>query len=142
MARTVLAVFAGYVIMASLLIGAQVAVVAMFGVAATLSLSPGCLAANLIFSLLCGGVGGWVAAGMARHMGAPSSLAVLTLVLGAGCFLLFGGPGPAWFSLLLPAMGAAGCWSGGASQRGIIPAACRWPGRKAASGRSRWISAA
>ena len=142
MARIVLAVIAGYVVMASLSIAAQMLVIAVLGMPAALSVAPAYLTANLVCSLLCGAAGGWLAARIARQMQVSMAVAVLVLVLGIGLFVAFGGAGPAWYSLLLPVFGASGAAGGGVLQRNLSLGAYRWRGRRGASGKNPWISEA
>ena len=133
---------AGYVIMVALSVAAQMLVIAVLGVPAALAFASAHVWANLAASFLCGGAGGWLAARIARQFGVSLAVAVVTLAFGLGGYVIFGGTGPAWYSLLLPVVGALGATTGGVLQRNLSLGAYRWPARRAASGKSPWISEA
>jgi len=142
MARVVFATIAGYVVLVALSFAAQMMVIVLLGVPAALAFSAGYIAANVGLSLFCGGAGGWLAARIAHQFQVTLAVGVVTLLFGWGGYVFFGATGPFWYSLLLPLAEAAGAAAGGILQRNLSLGAYRWPGRKAASGKSPWISEA
>ncbi len=113
MARVILAVIAGYLVMAALLAVTQTLVGRFVDVTGAASIPPGYLAANLCYSLAFAAAGGWVAAVVARQTLAGIGLGVLVLMMGLGSFFAFQSSEPAWYAFLRPILGAAAACAGG-----------------------------
>jgi hypothetical protein len=122
MLRSVLAILAGYVVMAVIVMAGTAAAAAAFG----LPLAPnagapvptpgaGYLAANLLVSALGAVAGGWVAAHVARRRPLTHAAVLAALLVAAGLATL-GRPQPgqpAWYPPVLLVLGPAGALLGG-----------------------------
>ena len=122
MLRSVLAVIAGYVVLAVTVMIGTAAAAAAFGLpvlpdpaAAAPMPGTGYLALNLVVSALGAAAGGWVAAHLARRRPVAHATVLAVLLLAAGIAML-GRPQPgqpSWYPTVLLVLGPVGALLGG-----------------------------
>ena len=135
MLRSVAAIVAGFGFMASTVMVGTIIATALFipggltaaesgAVPATLPI--GYLAANMIVSMLGAVLGGWLAARIAMHAPFPHALVLAAIVAGMSVVTAVSVPQPAWYSVVIGAIGVIGVLLGGwlrASAAAAPPAA-------------------
>lgn len=115
MLRSIVAVFAGFVVAALLVVVSTWIVAPALGLAGA-EPGPGYLLFNLVTSALAGVLGGYVAARVAphTHWGHVGTLAVILLLLSMPGILQPPAPGqPTWYPVLLAMLGPATVLLGG-----------------------------